>query len=1167
MNRARVFQTGLLGCVDSLSGRMALIGRLDAFDPDVEEWPNYVERVEGFFLANDVAADKRVPALLCAMGGKAYALLKSLLAPVPPGNATFENISATLQAHFAPRPLVIAERFKFHKRLQQTDEGVNQYVVELRRLAERCDFGQVLEETIRDQLVCGLANGAIQRRLLTEDNLTLLRAVQIAVGMETAAKDASELRPPPPVVNRMQAQAQPRRSGSRCYRCGKGNHTPEECRFKDQTCHRCHIRGHIRAVCRSSTDGSPRRGGRGKAGAVRTLREEQNSDSEEVDEGDDDLHLMVSHMQVNHLTNNQAIWVYPTVDGKVVKMELDTGSAVSIIGTEEFSRLFPDRHLEHSLLRLRTYTGEEVTPEGVTKVTVKYEGGKHDLDLYVVANKGPGLFGRDWLRKIKLDWGSIKSIHGLPDTANGLSGLLQKYGELFDTGKAGKLKDIQTRLSVTPSCKPRFLKARQVPYSLRPAVDKELQRLEEDKIITPVRYSEWATPIVPVVKGNGRVRLCGDFKTTINPVLLVDKYPLPRIVDIFANLSGGVKFSKVDLTDAFLQMEVEEQSRKYLTINTQRGLYEYTRLPFGVASAPAIWQRTMDQILGGIPRAQCILDDILVTGRNDEEHLANLERVLARLAEFGLRVNETKCRFFQNAVEYCGHVIDANGLHKSQAKVEAIWNAPPPRDVSQVRSFIGMINYYARFLPNLSTMLRPLHELLQANRKFYWSGDCQEAFRRAKAEIASERVLTHYNPMLPVKVACDASDYGLGAVMSHVMPGGAERPVAFASRTLSKAEANYAQIDKEALGIVWGVQKFHQYLHGRHFTIVTDHKPLQAIFHPQKGIPVMAAKRIQHWALFLAGHTYDIEYKKGTEHTNADGLSRLPLVVPDEGELDEVDLFNMSQVDVLPVTCEQIGHYTKKDPTLSLVYEAIRRGWTTDPGESLKPFYIRRDELTLLQGCILWGIRVVIPKKLRGQVMEELHSGHLGVVKMKAVARSQVWWPGMDHDIEVLARECSGCHQVMNNPAGAPLHPWEHATAPWQRIHVDFAGPFLGKMFIIIVDAYSKWPEILPMVSTSSESTIEVLRSLFAMYGVAEELVSDNGPQFTSDGFETFLKSNGIRHARSAPYHPATNGLAERMVQTFKQSMKAMKQESGSMNKKASEFPTGLPYSAALNHQ
>ena len=297
-----------------------------------------MEWVEGFFLANDVAADKRVPALLSAMGGKAYALLKSLLVPVP-GNATFENISATLQAYFAPRPLVIAERFKFHKRLQQTDEGVNQYVVELRRLAERCDFGQVLEETIWDQLVCGLANGAIERRLLTEDNLTLVRAVQIAVGMETAAKDASELRPPPPVVNRMQAQAQPRRSGSWYYRCGKGNHTLEECRFKDQTCHRCHIRGHIRAVCRNSMDGSPRKGSRGKAGAVRTLREEQNSDSEEVQEGDD-VHLMVSHMQVNHLTNNQAIWVYPTVDGKVVKMELDTESAVSIIGTEEFSRLF-----------------------------------------------------------------------------------------------------------------------------------------------------------------------------------------------------------------------------------------------------------------------------------------------------------------------------------------------------------------------------------------------------------------------------------------------------------------------------------------------------------------------------------------------------------------------------------------------------------------------------------------------------------------------------------------------------------------------------------------------------------------------------------------------------------------------------------------------------------
>ena len=350
---------------------------------------------------------------------------------------------------------------------------------------------------------------------------------------------------------------------------------------------------------------------------------------------------------------------------------------------------------------------------------------------------------------------------------------------------------------------------------------------------------------------------------------------LPRVNDVFASLAGGQRFTKIDLRQAYLQLEMEDESKEYLVLNTHKGLYRLNRQAFGIASAPAIWQRSMDQLLQGIPDTHCILDDILITGLDDKHHLANVEAVLQRLEDAGLPANRQKCSFLQPRIDYCSHEVSEDGLHKMPAKVYAIRQAPFPANVSQLGSFLGLVNYYARFLPNLSTTLLPLNALLQKGTAWRWTAACHQALDKVKQQIASDLVLTHFNPALPLRLASDASPYGIGAVMSHVLPNGTKRPIAFASRTLSTAERNYAQIDKEALAIVWAVRKFHTYLYGRHFVLVTDHKPLTAIFNPEKDLPAMTAARLQRHALFLAGHRYSIEYRNTHEHTNADGLSRL----------------------------------------------------------------------------------------------------------------------------------------------------------------------------------------------------------------------------------------------------------------------------------------------------
>ena len=494
-----------------------------------------------------------------------------------------------------------------------------------------------------------------------------------------------------------------------------------------------------------------------------------------------------------------------------------------------------------------------------------------------------------------------------------------------------------------------------MPYALKPKVEEELRRLQNESILTKVEWSEWATPIVPVPKRDGSVRLCGDYKITVNPELQAEQYPLPRIEDIFANLAGGQKFSKIDLRQAYHQIEMEDDSKKYLTINTHMGLFQYNRLVFGITSAPAIWQRTIDQVLEGTSGTSCILDDMIITGKNDDEHLANLEEVLRRLQAHGLRANKTKCEFFKEKITFCGHDIDSHGLHKSPEKVEAVLKAPRPCNVAELRSFLVLVNYYNRFLPNLSRMVHPLNQLLDNNHQWKWTEQCETAFYNVKEMITSEQVLTHYDPSLPLRLACDASPVGIGAVLSHVMNDGTERPIAFASRTLTKTEQGYAQIDKEALAIIWGVKTFHVYLFGRSFILYTDHQPLTSIFHPHKSIPVVTAARRQRYVLFLAEYDYQIEYKNSKVHSNADSLSRLPLKTEERAEeaVDPVNVFNFMQFEPLPITVDNVRRETQRDPVLSQVHEIVAKGWLSSHVPVLDPFYARRDDITVHSGCLM----------------------------------------------------------------------------------------------------------------------------------------------------------------------------------------------------------------------
>lgn len=331
---------------------------------------------------------------------------------------------------------------------------------------------------------------------------------------------------------------------------------------------------------------------------------------------------------------------------------------------------------------LSGYSGELTPVQGCAEILVKYND-REVLPLFVVGGTSPTLLGRNWIQALGLPVADVVNLHN-----TSTEGLFSKFPEVF-SGGPGLLKNVEAKMCVPDGSRPRFFKPRPVPFSLQDLVTQELQRLEQEGILKQVGTSDWAAPIVPALKRGGGVRICGDFKVTVNAAAQVETYPIPRVEELWTKLSGGIKFSKLDLKDAYQQVVLSPASRKYVTINTHKGLFEYTRLPSGVSSAPAIFQRGMENLLCDLRHVVVYFDDILVTGVDDPDNMRNLEKVLQRLTNAGLKLKFEKCEFFASKVEYLGHLIDHTGLHPSPSKAEA----PTPKDTKQLQSFSGLLNF------------------------------------------------------------------------------------------------------------------------------------------------------------------------------------------------------------------------------------------------------------------------------------------------------------------------------------------------------------------------------------------------------------------------------------------------------------------------------------------
>ena len=1136
---------------------MSRHGKIEEFVPGPSSnWQQYVERFAFFFQANDIVTpDKQRAVFLASCGPSIYALVRSLLQPSSPETKTFAEIVDVVSNHFTPKPSEIMERFRFNKRNQLPTESIADYVSELRRLSEHCGYGDALEIMIRDRLVCVLREETLQTRLLEEANLSLKSALKICLASETASRNTSDIRTCRS-ENVLHVNSSKRGAGKNndnrssqksnsasfkpCYRCN-GSHDSDSCKFKGAVCDYCHKLGHIQPACMSKIRDSKRQGNNGNKRKQRVNNSNCNNVSvDSTSKCNDESVYTLYNMDLDNNPVPPTYVVAPAINGISHAFEVDSGCGRSLISENTFSKLWPrgSIKLQPSTIKARTWSRQVIQPLGTAEVSVEFNGNKVNLPLLVMKGSGPSLLGRNWFKHFGIQLTGLNSVSFEVNSRPAVQSILDKYDQVFSK-EVGTFDGPLVHIDITPDAVPKFRKARPVPFALRASVDEEIERLVNSGLWRPVKHSRWASPIVVVPKKNGKIRICGDYSDTVNPVMVVEQYPLPTVTELLSTLAGGTVFTKLDFEDAYAQLSLDEASQELLTFNTQKGLFAPTRLTFGSRVAAAVFQRFIETELKGIPRTVAYQDDTLLSGTDVAQHDQILTQVLDRLVQKGLKLKKEKCYVSKPSVDFLGFRIDSTGVHPLDEKIKSIRDAPPPVDKAQLQSFLGLVNYYACFMPNKATVLEPLHRLLDAHAKWSWTKSHQDSFDHLKKLVHSSSVLVHYDLNKPLLLACDASPYGVGAVLEHVMPDGTERPVAFASRTMSSTERNYAQIDKEALSIIFAVKKFHQYLFGRHFKIYTDHKPLLGILNPRKAIPLILSPRMLRWRLLLDAYSFELCYRPGDKHCNADALSRLPIKVPDNQPPDPADVLLFELDEASPLTDKEIATLSRNDPEISAVLRQITSSapWSLDD-PCFQPFKSRLQELSVHKGCLLWGSRVVIPNKARSEVLHTLHTGHPGVVVMKALARSYVWWPGLDQQIEDFVHGCHACQANRNALPSDKSGVWSWPSAPWSRIHLDFAGPFQRQMFLILVDAHSKWLEVRPVPSTSADVTIAELRSIFATFGLPARIVSDNGSPFSSAAFGEFLKRNGIRHSFAPPYHPSTNGQAERLVQTTKSALR-----------------------------
>lgn len=1081
-----------------------------------ETWKRWRSKFENYLLATEKSGkDERTKIAICLnlLGDEAVDIYNTF--KLAETGLKLDDVLQKFEDYSVPRKNVVFERFKFFSCNQQEGQGVDAYVTQLKTLAAACEFDNQEETLIRDRVVLGLRDSALQERLLREPQLSLKKALEFVRATEVSREQSKTIQEPSSsAVNVVKKKTfskhdpKPPQNEYNCNKCGRV-HKKRECPAYNKLCNNCKQKNHFALMCknkRKNLQVNMKKGSK-LVNAIQNEESVQNIPSIYID-------------TVNINNNTEKEWTKTIlVTGKPIEFKLDTGAEANILPLSICSKLklYNNDQLIKTDVVLISYGNHKLKPEGQVSLTCSTDKCKNiSLQFEIVDVESRPILGLNACVKL----GLIKRIDQIRFQTK--EQILTSYEEVFKGLGCfpGEPYKITLKEEVTPVINP----PRRVPQALHELLKQTLTALESQGIITQVnKPTDWVSSLVVVEKPNGKLRICLDPRN-LNKAIKREHHIIPSSEEIISRLEGKEYFSVLDLKEGFWQVPLDSQSSDLCTFHTPFGRYKFNRIPFGIISAPEVFQKRNQKMFGDIKGVEIYFDDLIVAGVDKNDHDKILHQVLERARENNIKFNPDKFQFGVQEVKYMGLIISKDGIKADKSHVRAINELETPTNKSDIRRLLGMVNFLSKFLPNISKLTAPLRELLKNSVEFQWSWEQEKAFSDIKKLISSAPALKVFNSAKEIVIQCDSSKDGLGVCL---MQEG--HPVSYASRSLTESEQNYAQIEKELLAIVFAFEKYHNLVYGHKVLIESDHKPLLAIV--QKPINKISF-RLQKMVLKLLKYDFKIKYLPGTQMYLADTLSRAYIkdkVLDDPEMLSTVHSISR----YLPMSEQRVDQFRNailKDEELNYIVKYCKEGWpeAKEIPSKLKNYAKLQNDLLLIDGLLFLNDKIVIPKTLRPEMLLLIHESHLGIEKCKSRAREVMYWPGINHDIETLVSKCSVCEKFRKSQCKEPLIPHEIPGRPFQKIGIDIMF-FRNCDYLVLIDYYSKWIESVSIQNKTAIEIIAKLEDIFSRFGIPETIVCDNNP-FNSCEFRKFGKGWDIEINFTSPRYAQSNGMIEKAV-------------------------------------
>lgn len=1094
-----------------------------------QNWLKYKQRFLLYLEASEKTKKPgklKVALLLNQMGDQAIDIYNTFTFDTEADKHNFEKVINKFDEYCQPRKNIVFDRFRFFSRSQEVGESVDKYVTDLKKMANPCEFGDELSNLIRDRLVLGLLDKTTQERLLREPDLKLEKALDICRANEISKQQVEQISSASnsnveavwkfKTANmkkqwHKREESEDMKKKTPCSRCGI-NHQMRKCPAHGKQCVKCRKMNHFASQCKFEKN-------------IHGVLEESDENVSESDEdySDEMANMVILSIKQNVKMVNSVVWRENLLlENKIISCKIDTGSEVNLISMKIYKSLNSKPKLAETNIKLSSYSGHIIETLGVCFLNCKFNDKLHVLKFFITKENAEPVLGLE----ASYELGLIKNNHSI--THNSAHKIIDDYADVF--GNAGVIHYKPYHITLRKDAKPSIASARIVPLSLKKKLKLEIDKLVENKVLEPVdEPTDWVHPIVVVPKPNGSLRVCMDPRS-LNKYIKREHYSLPTVENALAEVHGAEVFTVLDASTAFLQVPLDKHSSSLCTIATPFGRYRYKTMPYGINSASEIYQKIINHILGGLEGVIPYIDDVLIFGKNIEEHNQRLKNVLDRARKYNLHFSKSKLQLALPQIKFLGHLVTKNGIKIDSSKVKAIENMLIPKNKQELQRFLGMINYLGKFIRNLSQLTSPLRKLLSKTEEYIWTDAQEQSYQELKSIISKAPVLKFYNPNQPLCISVDASSHGLGAV---AMQEG--KPLAYCSTSLNSTQRNYAQIEKEMLAVLHGLERFSLYTHGREVLVQTDHKPLLSIV---KKPMHMISPRLQRMLLKLMRFSFQLEYVPGKNLYIPDTLSRQPMK-DEEMKTPYLEGQSVAIHTIISANEERTAVLKKaveNDPVLTEIISYVKQGWPrykNNIKSEAKNYWNVKEEIHSADGLLFRGNRLVIPASERRRIIENLHSAHQGVTSCQNKAHNSLYWPSMLKDIENYILNCQICQRYSKSNIKQPLTSHEIPEYPWSKIGMDFM-KLRNQEYLVMTDYFSKFVIVKIVQLKTSKAICRILEETFPIFGIPMEIMSDNGPPFSSMDWKIFMNFYDIKHITSSPTYSRSNGMIERQIQTVK---------------------------------